>query len=269
MKFLLLTLSLLLISSCHHASFRSNNIDADKLAQQHNWEKNTLITDTQFNLVTYASKQIAETNVLTIFIEGDGFAWRNKNTPSVNSTPKDPVGLKLAITHNLTYKNSVYLARPCQFLDLKTQSNCAPKYWTSHRFAPEVIQSTNVAIDILKSKYKSTHIKLIGYSGGGAVASLVSKKRNDVLELVTIAGNLDTDAWTDYHEISPLSGSLNPADYWQDLISVPQIYYVGGKDKIMPPSIAYSYKRNFPDNAQPEIIIIESMGHSYFDFNEW
>jgi hypothetical protein len=44
------------------------------------------------------------------------------------------------------------------------------------------------------------------------VASLVAARRHDVVRLVTVAGNLDHLAWTTLHGVSPLTGSLNPAD---------------------------------------------------------
>ncbi len=65
----------------------------------------------------------------------------------------------------------------------------------------------NVAIDKLKQKYNSEKLQLIGYSGGGAVVTLVASQRSDVISLVTIAGNLDHQTWTKHHKVSPLTGS--------------------------------------------------------------
>lgn len=152
---------------------------------------------------------------------------------------------------------AIYLARPCQYVDLDTQPYCTPQYWTNRRFAPEVIDAANAAIDILKNRYRAHKLTLAGYSGGGAVAALVAARRDDVTELITFAGNLDTQAWTTLHDISPLSGSLSPADYWNDLKNIPQTHYVGAQDDIMPPVIAQSYARRFSENMRPEIIIEE------------
>ena len=243
------------ISSC--ASF--------DLAQKSGWRKIILQTNTSFDLVSYTpNNKKKHSDTLIIYIEGDGFAWHNRHTPSDNPTPKNPIAFKLAMAHNAETENTVYLARPCQYINLKTQPLCTPKYWTSHRFASEVIQSTNAAIDELKILYSAKHIKVVGYSGGGAIAALVAAKRNDVIELVTIAGNLDTEAWTKHHNISPLSGSLNPADYWQDLVDIPQTHYVGSNDKIVPPAIAQSYANRFPIGKTPDIIVEKAYAHHFF-----
>jgi pimeloyl-ACP methyl ester carboxylesterase len=220
-----------------------------------------LKTNAAFDLVSFAPEKQKHADTLVIYIEGDGFAWRNRRTPSRNPTPKTPVALELAMKHNVENEAAVYLARPCQYIELKTQPACETKYWTSHRFAPEVIQSTDAAINQLKEKHNAAQIKLVGYSGGGAVAALVAAKRDDVIELVTIAGNLDIEAWAGHHDISPLSGSLNPADFWQNLADIPQTHYVGEDDKIVPPSIAQSYSSAFPNNKKPKIIAVKDANH--------
>ena len=72
---------------------------------------------------------------------------------------------------------------------------------------------------------------LVGYSGGGTLAALLATRRQDVSRLVTVAGLLDHAAWTQALRISPLTGSLNPADEWAQLRQIPQVHYVGGKDR--------------------------------------
>lgn len=237
------------------------NKDILKRAANNGWDNSIIKTETMFDLVSFETKSFKDSNIIIIYIEGDGFAWRNRKTPSKNPTPRHPVALKLALNHTSDDENVVYLARPCQYIDLKTQPACASKYWTSHRFAPEIIISTNVAIDQLKSKYGADNIKLVGYSGGGAVAALVAAQRDDVIKLVTFAGNLDTATWTKHHNISPLHGSLNPADYWQDLVSIPQVHYVGEYDQIVPLKVTLSYVQNFPDNQKPLSLILENYTH--------
>lgn len=241
--------------------FATSSCASHSPAEHSGWRQAVLSAGTTFDLVFFSPKEQMPKNTLAVYIEGDGFAWRNRRTPSHNPTPKSPVALELAMKNDDVDENTVYLARPCQYIDFKTQPACTQKYWTSHRFAPEVIQSTNAAITQLKEKYSANDIKLIGYSGGGGVAALVAAQRDDIIELITIAGNLDIEAWVQHHNISPLSGSLNPADYWKDLIDIPQTHYVGGKDKIVPPSIAQSYAAKFPNEKSPKIIIIEKANH--------
>ena len=90
---------------------------------------------------------------------------------------------------------------------------------------------------------------------------MVAAQRDDVNALYSYAGNLDVVAWVAHHDITPLDGSLNPAAFAASLYDIPQVHYVGAKDKIVPPSIAYSYARRFPADAQPEIVIKSGYDH--------
>ena len=84
-------------------------------------------------------------------------------------------------------------------------------------------------------------VELIGYSGGGVLATLVSTRRNDVAKLITVASNLDTSAWTKHLGVSPLTYSINPATLGPDLVNIPQVHLIGGKDAIVPKNIVKSY----------------------------
>ncbi len=74
------------------------------------------------------------------------------------------------------------------------------------------------------------HLTLVSYSGGGAVATLVAARRNDVHNLVTVAGVLDHELWTRNHHLSPSTGSLNLADVWPGLTNIAQSQDVGLAD---------------------------------------
>ncbi len=202
---------------------------------------------------------VKATDTVYIFIEGDGFAWRDRSTPSKNPTPKNPLALNLALEHG---EEAVYLARPCQYTGAKDQICRDNKWWTSHRFAPEVISATGQAIDLIKQQRGARTVVLVGYSGGGAVAALVAAKRTDLAQLVTIAGNLDTVAWTNLHKVRPLTGSLNPANDWMTLQNIPQQHFVGANDPVMPPQIAQSYASRFPENKRPLVTIMPGYDHS-------
>ena len=232
------------------------------LTNQNNWQKQIIKTNSTFDFVAFEPKNKNKSNLLTIFIEGDGFSWSSRYQVSNNPTPKDPAALKMALKYGEKNKEvALYLARPCQYIDFKTQPNCYPKYWSDYRFAQQVIDSTNIAIDLLKKKYHSSKVKLIGYSGGGAVAALVATKRSDVKELITIAGNLDIEEWVNYHHISKLSGSLNPADYADILQKVPQRHYVGLEDKIIPSKITQHYVDKLNNKEDVKIFLIEKFNH--------
>lgn len=196
---------------------------------------------------------------LTVYIEGDGLAWKTRTEVSDDPTPTDLMWLRVALDHSKG--NAAYLARPCQFVkDLNTL--CNPSVWAEARFSSEVVLSMNRAITELKRIYHATDIKLVGFSGGGAIAALVAANRDDVVRLVTVAGTLDHKVWTNYHNVTPLHASLNPADYWRSLQRVPQVHFIGGRDVTVPKAVAESYVSRFPADTRPELEVMEGFDHT-------
>ena len=55
--------------------------------------------------------------------------------------------------------------------------------------------------------------------------------------VITVAANLDIDAWTDLHGDLRLVGSLNPARQPPLPDRVVQIHYAGGRDRLVPAEI--------------------------------
>lgn len=231
-----------------------------------------------------------------IYIEGDGYAWVNRNTPSPDPTPKDPIGLQLALkdfqahstANSLSSHCVVYLARPCQFIKT-SNSLCADRHWwTSRRFAPFILEVMNNAITQIKEQCGAKEIELVGFSGGGAISLLLGAYREgmvmknyrenrklslikmhlkaspkDVRRIITVAGCLDHTAWTQYHGVTPLHDSLNPADYLESLAAIPQIHYVGADDKIVPPILAYEFSNQKALQKKPPTIVnVPSATHS-------
>ena len=159
-------------------------------------------------------------SILTVYLEGDGHAWANRFTKSDDPTPLEPVALSLATQDPSA--NVAYLARPCQFvINTHYDRGCNSEFWTSRRYSAKMIEASNQALDQLKNRYHATQLVLIGYSGGGAIALLVAAQRKDVAKIITVAGNLDTVAWTNIQQLDPLKGSLNPADSAIALEAIP------------------------------------------------
>ena len=177
---------------------------------------------------------------IKIYIEGDGLSWLSRRTISDNPTPINPISLKLMNQDKSQCK--VYLARPCQYTN---SMMCDKKYWTSHRFSKEIISSYNESLDFIKKEYKNSSFTLIGYSGGGAIVTLLSATRSDIDSFVTIAGNLDIEKWTSMYNLSKLDGSLNPADYSKKLENIKQFHMIGSDDRIIPKDIFLSYFSKF------------------------
>ena len=231
---------------------------ADNLASAKHWER-TLLSTSPLALVSYAPIALVPTETLTIYIEGDGLAWLTRSIASDNPTPRRPLGLELALAQ--TPKGAAYLGRPCQYLINTTPTECNEAWWTNRRFSQEVIESSNQAISQLKNRFSAHKLVLVGYSGGGAIAALVAARRHDVVQLITVAGNLDHTAWTRLHGVLPLDGSLNPAQEFKALQSIPQLHLVGSKDLNIPVEIAESYATNFPSAMKPRFRVISGFDH--------
>lgn len=180
-----------------------------------------------------------------LYIEGDGFAWVDRRTPSLNPTPKRPIALTLASLD--THANVVYIARPCQFVPLKDDKyTCADDYWRGKRFSREVIESYNDALNILIDEYKKQNgqppkIHLIGYSGGANISGLLASQRGDIASLRTVAGNVDNDFFTQFHHVSPMPYSLNMADEADKLSHIPQYHFIAEDDATVPLDIYKNY----------------------------
>lgn len=217
-----------------------------------------IIDAAPFSLQVFYPASLQKAATLTVYIEGDGLAWVGSSTISADPTPVNPLALKLALKDP---GPAAYLARPCQFVTGVRAAACASKYWTSHRFASDVIASSNAAIEVLKAKFGAVSLRLVGYSGGGAVAALVAAGRHDVVGLITVAGNLDHRAWTTAHHLNPLTGSLNPPDFAASLASIPQTHFIGGKDKVVGEFVARSYANSLPREARPRLVVIPDFDH--------
>lgn len=185
------------------------------------------------SLLTYAmwQKQTDDSDEIHVYIEGDGNSWRSRYELSDNPTPKNPLALKLAMQD--PHSNVIYIARPCQYYF--DHQRCQSTYWSDKRYSKEVVQSIEEILDQLARSRPNRQFLLIGFSGGGNIAALISSQRQDVSGLITVAGNLDHDKLNHYHQVTPLRGSLNAMHYVNQLRKVPQRHYVGSQDKIVPP----------------------------------
>ncbi len=191
-----------------------------------------------------------------VYIEGDGLAWASRSRPSDDPTPTDPVALRLAAVDNAP--NVVYLGRPCQY---SKNAACGTEYWTMKRFGIDVLKSMNAALDNVKRKYDARGFEMVGFSGGGAVAALLTAKRRDVLTLRTVGGNLDTAEFTTHHGVTPLEGSLNPVDYAQRIIRVPQRHFVGDKDKIITRKMGKNFIRATGHPECLNLTVVKNTAH--------
>lgn len=84
-------------------------------------------------------------------------------------------------------------------------------------------------------------IRLVGYSGGAAIAAILAATRDDVSDLRSVAENLNIEMFVRQHRVTPLHGSFNPIDFANRLIDVPQLHFVAENDDIITPSVTHSY----------------------------
>lgn len=219
------------------------------------------VTQGPFTLLTQVHRHNPQTP-LRVYIEGDGFAWVTRSRPSPDPTPRTPLALYLAeqdIRAN-TAQNIAWIARPCQYIMLSDpKQRCAKKYWTSSRLAPEVIEALDAAVSDLKRRTQASTVELVGYSGGGGAAVLVAARRTDVVRLRTVAGNIDLGAFVRQHRVSSMQGSLNPLSVVSKVAHIPQLHFVGAKDKIVPPIVSETFVQKVGRAARR--IIVPDVDH--------
>jgi pimeloyl-ACP methyl ester carboxylesterase len=226
--------------------FVARHKKAEHIARQAAWEYHP-IEAPPFRLAAWVSPRHRASETLIIYIEGDGLAFLGSRTVSPDPTPDDPLALRLAVSHS--GGGVAYLARPCQYVG---GPSCSPAYWTSRRYSPEVVAAFATAIDELERITGAGRVVLVGYSGGGAIAALVAARRSDVAGLVTVAGNLDIAYWVRRDGLTPLAGSLDPADA---PLALPQVHFVGGNDDVVGPDVVRSYLRR--TGAPPAARVVE------------
>ncbi|MDB5490616.1 MAG: uncharacterized protein JWO78_465 [Micavibrio sp.] len=191
-------------------------------------------------LLTSYDRVTAPGQPADVYIEGDGLAWTGRTTKSPDPTPTDPLALRLAAIDPAA--NVIYLARPCQYTKMSdSQQACDNDDWTNARFSDRVVNAMSDALDQIKAQTKVSGFNLIGYSGGGGIAALLSAGRSDVLSLRTVAGNLDHVRFNANHRVSPMTGSVNPRDVADKTLNIPQLHFIGADDEIVTPDIFQSF----------------------------
>lgn len=266
MKNIFIILSIFFISSCGHLtpsrSFNMHKKQADLLSM----EKKIYHTD-KFEILSF-QKILATDKFIRIYIEGDGLSWINRNTISEDPTPRQSTVFSLI--QNDPYPNIIYLARPCQFV---TNQNCSNKYWTSHRFSSEVVNSYKQILNEISSKYKDANknekirFELIGYSGGASIALSLGEFRSDIISIITIAGNIDPNWLMEYHKVSKLVEPFEPKN-GTGLDNVSQLHILGTNDQVVPIEIMNRYKEGFNKTSNIRFQLIEG-SHSMNIGKKW
>lgn len=205
---------------------------------------------------------------LHVYIENDGAPFLHTST-KVAVNPSLQAGVLALQLMQLDPHTSLYLSRPCYGFGFKElPTTCHPRYWTNARYSAEVVGILSHALDEAKNHLNKSSVKivLIGHSGGGSLALLVAQRRDDVDAVITLAGNLDTDAWTKLHGNSPLDESLNP--FTQPLLP-PQIkrwHFAGANDTNIPP---FLMQPSCQQDALAQCQIINGVAHQKGWLQHW
>ncbi|WP_374573269.1 hypothetical protein [Phenylobacterium sp.] len=184
-------------------------------------------------LASAAPARRAPGEVLTVVIEGDGMAHDRRGRARADPTPRRATGLEIA--RAWPDEPKAWLGRLCQYTAAKDAA-CSPADWTTGRFSEAAVAAADAAIDQLKADAGARRVRLVGWSGGGTLAALAAARRDDVAALVTIAAPLDLAAWTAWHGLSPLAGSLDPVRL-EPLTGMAQTHLFGRFDPVVPPQM--------------------------------
>lgn len=190
-----------------------------------------LVDGRSFRHVVYKKNAAGSAAPLHVYIEGDGISWRTRYIISSDPTPRNPLMLRLMA---LDQNASVYVGRPC-YLGQVSDAVCDSDDWTYGRFSADVVDSMAQVIRDQSADYPS--IVLIGHSGGGALALLLSERLDKTRAVITVAGNLDVAAWTEHHQYTPLYNSIDPASRPALPAYIRQLHLLGGRDDVIPPSL--------------------------------
>lgn len=184
---------------------------------------------------------MAAAGELRVYLPGDGIPWRGPR-PSTNPTGRRHIALELLLRDPAP---AVLLGRPC-YLQRRLDPACEPDLWTGGRYSERVIDALDEALGALVTRSGAHSLLLIGYSGGGTLATLLAARQQLPTTVVTIAANLDTDAWTRHHRHLPLQGSLNPAKDVAATAPFRQIHLFGEMDELVPPETLSAYRSSHP-----------------------
>lgn len=189
------------------------------------------ITTNGFKHQLYTKNIGSTSKVLHVYLDGDGTPWLAQRYLNQDPTPTSFTVLQLMQEDS---KPSLYLGRPC-YHQQQNEAVCQPNLWTTARYSSLVVDDMIKTLQSYLASNSFKQVVLIGFSGGGTLAVLIAAKIPDVTQVITLAGNLDIEAWTNYHHYQPLTASLNPATQTALPKHIYQIHLMGEKDQTIKP----------------------------------
>lgn len=167
-----------------------------------------------------------------VYLDGDGTPVSGSGRIALDPTSRQRLILDLMAVDPAA---SVLVGRPCYH---GTQGPCDTAMWTTARYSDAVVNPVVAAVAAITRAYPRSPVVLIGYSGGGTLAMLAAPRLERLDALITIAGNLDTAAWTRHHGYGPLTQSRNPATEPPLSPTIRQLHLFGAEDTNVPLAVA-------------------------------
>jgi len=238
----------------------------DEAAMPFGWEACWIETG-DHDLLSYRHITDPGAPLLSLYIEGDGYAWVSPTELSDDPSPRSARVLKLAVQDDA--RNAAYLARPCMYLNDVSLVTCPSDLWSLGRYGEDVVAALDRAADMLKAEAGARELRLVGFSGGGTLAALVAARRDDVVELVTVSANLDHEGWTARHGVTPLTGSLNAADVAPLIETIPQVHYIGAEDTNVMKDDIEAFVARMNDPRWTDVVIVPEQTHTCCWVQNW
>jgi pimeloyl-ACP methyl ester carboxylesterase len=180
--------------------------------------------------LNHAAQQKNFYEELHVYVDGDGTPFETANFPAQDPTARNSLILDLLFQDKTP---AILLGRPCYY-GLQLSTNCSPELWTAQRYSNEVVESLVLSLQQFLKKRPTKNLVFIGYSGGGTLVTFLTSHFPQTRSVVTIAGNLDTQAWCDFHDYFPLQESLNPIQQAKIPVEIKQFHFAGLADENVP-----------------------------------
>jgi pimeloyl-ACP methyl ester carboxylesterase len=196
----------------------------------------------------------AQGSTLHVYLEGDGSPWVNHQQVARDPTSRMPLMLRLMAGDMAP---SLYLGRPC-YHGYSSMPPCTAELWTDARYSEKVIASMAQVLEKLLGDEEIKSLVFFGHSGGGTLGILLAERFHETQAVVTIAGNLDIEAWADRHQYTRLHRSLNPAKRPALDPRIHQLHLIGARDTNITPELI----RGFESRQQnSELVIVSDFDH--------